>query len=212
MPEAIFQKGFVELSDRPFLKFSDMIKVAPDLMRLQSYRTVYSFAAKYVKDPLLRRVFSFHPLLVGGNPFQTTSIYALIHHLERQWGVHYVWAARARWSRPWAGCFQEIGRLHPLQLAGKRITVENGRATGVAHANGQELSQPMPWSATPMWPTPIASCCPPRPGKKYTDSNALRDMRYSMSLFVIYFGTTQTVPGHPASHHHPGRALPRTAG
>jgi phytoene dehydrogenase-like protein len=77
--KAVFEKGFSELSDRPFLKFSDMLRVAPDLIRLQSYKTVYQFAAGYVKDPMLRRVFSFHPLLVGGNPFQTTSIYALIH-------------------------------------------------------------------------------------------------------------------------------------
>jgi phytoene desaturase len=78
---AIFEKGFVELSDRPFLRFSDMIRIAPDLLRLQSYRTVYGMVARFIHDPLLRRVLSFHPLLVGGNPFQTTSIYALIHHL-----------------------------------------------------------------------------------------------------------------------------------
>ena len=65
-----------------------MLRIVPDMMKLQSYRSVSGFVAKYVSDPLLQRVFSFHPLLVGGNPFQTTSIYALIHHLEREWGVH----------------------------------------------------------------------------------------------------------------------------
>jgi phytoene desaturase len=87
---AVFEKGFMELSDKPFLNFTDMLRIVPDLLRLASHKTVYQFVSGYVKDPLLRRVFSFHPLLVGGNPFQTTSIYALIHYLEREWGVHYI--------------------------------------------------------------------------------------------------------------------------
>lgn len=87
--KAIFDKGFVELADKPFLKFSDMLRVAPDLIKLQSYKTVYKYVAQYIEDEFLRRCFSFHPLLVGGNPFDTTSIYAMIHYLEREWGVHY---------------------------------------------------------------------------------------------------------------------------
>ncbi|HCI69770.1 MAG TPA: phytoene desaturase, partial [Balneola sp.] len=87
--KAIFQKGFVELADQPFLKFMDMMKVAPDLIKLQSYKTVYKYVSKFIKDDFLRQCFSFHPLLVGGNPFDTTSIYAMIHYLEREWGVHY---------------------------------------------------------------------------------------------------------------------------
>ena len=87
--KAIFEKGFVELADKPFLKISDMLKVAPDLIKLQSYLTVYQYVSKFVKNDFLRQVFSFHPLLVGGNPFDTTSIYAMIHYLEREWGVHY---------------------------------------------------------------------------------------------------------------------------
>src|SRR3712207_7776068 len=64
-----------------------MARVAPDLIRLESYRTVYNFVARFVKDERIRQVLTFHPLLVGGNPFQTTSIYTLIHYLEREWGV-----------------------------------------------------------------------------------------------------------------------------
>ncbi|NBB76522.1 MAG: phytoene desaturase, partial [Bacteroidetes bacterium] len=87
--KAIFDKGFVELADQPFLKFIDMLKVAPDLIKLQSYKTVYKYVSQFIDDEFLRRCFSFHPLLVGGNPFDTTSIYAMIHYLEREWGVHY---------------------------------------------------------------------------------------------------------------------------
>ncbi len=87
--KAIFNKGFIELADQPFLSIWDMLKVAPDLLRLQSYKNVYSYVSQYIQDDFLRQCFSFHPLLVGGNPFDTTSIYAMIHYLERQWGVWY---------------------------------------------------------------------------------------------------------------------------
>src|SRR5436190_8634023 len=138
---AIFQKGFVELADRPFLRFSDMLRVAPDLVRLQSYRTVHSFVARYVKDPLLRRVFSFHPLLVGGNPFQTTSIYALIHHLERQWGVHYAMGGTGAIVRGMTRLFEEMGGMIRLSSPVSRIVLApyNGRprAAGVQLATGE---------------------------------------------------------------------------
>jgi phytoene desaturase len=96
---AIFDKGFVELADKPFHSVADMLRVAPDLIRLQSYKSVYGLVSSYVQDPFLRQVFSFHPLLVGGNPFDTTSIYAMIHYLEREWGVWYAMGAPASWWR-----------------------------------------------------------------------------------------------------------------
>ena len=139
MPRQSSKRALLNLSDRPFLKFSDMIKVAPDLIRLQSYKTVYSLRLKYVKDPMLRRVFSFHPLLVGGNPFQTTSIYALIHHLERQWGVHYAMGGTGALVAAMGRLFQEIGGCIRLSTPVSGITVENGRATGVTLANGHKM-------------------------------------------------------------------------
>ena len=85
----IFDKGFTELGDQPFHEFYTMLKCAPDLARLGAWRTVYQMASKYIKNEKLRRVFSFQPLLVGGNPFNTTSIYSLIQYLEREWGVQF---------------------------------------------------------------------------------------------------------------------------
>jgi len=86
--EKIYQKGF-ELIDQPFTHFSAMVKVLPDLVRLQSQKSVAAFVNQYIKDERLRQVFSFHPLLIGGNPFQSTAIYALIHTLEQKFGVWY---------------------------------------------------------------------------------------------------------------------------
>ncbi len=195
--KAIFQKGFVELSDRPFLKFSDMIKIAPDLIRLQSYKTVYEFAASYVRDPMLRRVFSFHPLLVGGNPFQTTSIYALIHHLERQWGVHYAIGGTGAIIEALGKLFCELGGHIYLSTPIKKILVEDGAAKGVETGAGKTLRTDAVVSNADVANTYMKLVAPEH-RKKYT-AKKLEGMRYSMSLFVIYFGTSKTYPD--VKHH-----------
>jgi len=86
--EAIFER-FYPFTDKPFLKLIDMLKIMPDVMRLQAYRSMYSYVSRFIKNKFLRRVFSFHPLLIGGNPFDTPSIYGLIIQFEKEWGVHY---------------------------------------------------------------------------------------------------------------------------
>ena len=85
----IFDKGFTELSDIPFDKPFVMMRQLPSLLKLKSYKSVYSLVSSFIKDEKLRRMFSMHPLLVGGNPFTTTSIYGLILYLEKKWGIHY---------------------------------------------------------------------------------------------------------------------------
>ena len=87
--QKIFDKGFTDLSDKPFNNWYFMIKQIPDLLKLKSYKSVYSLVSEYISNEKLRRVFSMHPLLVGGNPFTTTSIYTLILFLEKKWGIHY---------------------------------------------------------------------------------------------------------------------------
>ena len=87
--EKIFNKGFTDLSDKPFNSFNFMVKQIPALIKLKSYKSVYSLVSSFIKNEKLRRVFSMHPLLVGGNPFSTTSIYTLILFLEKKWGIHY---------------------------------------------------------------------------------------------------------------------------
>ncbi|MDH3443379.1 MAG: phytoene desaturase family protein, partial [Deltaproteobacteria bacterium] len=87
--EKVFHEGYEKLAHVPFENLWSMIAVAPQLIRLEAYRSVYAMVAKYIRDPQLRQLFSFHSLLVGGNPFTTTSIYTLIHCLERKWGVYF---------------------------------------------------------------------------------------------------------------------------
>lgn len=193
----IFDKGFTDLSTKPFLNFTDMLKVAPDLVRLQSYLTVYQFAAKYVKDDRLRRVFSFHPLLVGGNPFQTTSIYALIHHLEREWGVHYAMGGTGAVVAALGKLFLELGGEIRLNTPVAKILVENGKARGVETMEGERIPAEAVVSNADIATTYRKMVAPEHRGR-WTDRK-LEKMRYSMSLFVIYFGTRKQYPD--VAHH-----------
>ncbi len=190
--EAIFQKGFVELADQPFLQFTDMIKVAPDLIKLQSYRTVYGFVEKYIKDPFLRRVFSFHPLLVGGNPFQTTSIYALIHHLERHWGVHYVMGGTGALVRELAAVFERLGGTIRLSTPVHQIHTCGHSVCGVETSSGESIPADAVVSNADIANT-YRKLLPGALRRKNTDAH-LESLRYSMSLFVIYFGTSKQYP------------------
>jgi len=185
--KAIFAKGFVELSTKPFLKFTDMLKIAPDLIRLESHLTVYQFASRYVKDDRLRRVFSFHPLLVGGNPFSTTSIYALIHHLEREWGVHYAMGGTGAVISGLAKLFGEVGGKTRLSTAVKRILIQDGAVSGVETEQVEQIQADIVVSNADIANT-YRTMVAPEHRKRWTDRK-LAGMRYSMSLFVIYFGT-----------------------
>jgi len=94
--QEIFEIGYLELADKPFHKLSTMLKHAPDILRLKGYQSVYKFVSTYLNDQNLRNVFSIQPLLVGGNPFQTSSIYALIHALEQKWGIYFAMGGMAK--------------------------------------------------------------------------------------------------------------------
>ncbi|MCS7025154.1 MAG: phytoene desaturase [Bryobacteraceae bacterium] len=189
---AIFNKGFLELADRPFLKFTDMLKVVPDLVRLESYRTVAGLVRQHIRDPLLQRVFSFHPLLVGGNPFQTTSIYALIHTLERQWGVHYAMGGTGAVVRALGDLFRQIGGRVHLNTPAERIDVKGKRVVGVEAAGGRYFPSDAVISNADVANT-YRKLIDERFRRKNTNAK-FEKMRYSMSLFVYYFGTNVQYP------------------
>lgn len=197
--KAIFDKGFVELADQPFLKFSDMLKVAPDLIKLQSYKTVYKYVAQFIKDEFLRRCFSFHPLLVGGNPFDTTSIYAMIHYLEREWGVHYAMGGTGAIVNAFEKLITEQGGTFHLEAEVEEILVKNGKASGVRLKNGEVLEADIVVSNADVAYT-YKYMINPKHRSKYTDRKIERT-KYSMSLFVIYFGTKKRYLDSGLAHH-----------
>lgn len=199
----IFAKGFEELADQPFLRVADMLKVAPDLIRLQAYRSVYGYVAQFVSDPFLRQVFSFHPLLVGGNPFDTSSIYAMIHYLEREWGVWYAMGGTGALVEAFGGLIRESGGRIELGAEVREIAVENvdgaPRATGVLLQDGRFLPADAVVSNADV-ATTYLRMVDPRFRRKNTDAR-LERMRYAMSLVVIYFGTDRLYRDTGLAHH-----------
>lgn len=197
--KAIFQKGFVELADQPFLSLWDMIKVIPDLLRLQSHRSVYNYISKFIENDFLRRVFSFHPLLVGGNPFDTTSIYAMIHYLEREWGVHYAMGGTGAIINAFTQLIEEQGGMVHLEAEVEEILIQNGEASGIRLKNGERYHADKIVSNADVAFT-YRHMIPEE--KRPTYSNGKIDrMRYSMSLFVIYFGTKKRYLDSKLEHH-----------
>jgi phytoene desaturase len=197
--ERIFAKGFTELATTPFLHPMDMVRIVPDLVRLQSYRTVYGFIAQFIKDERLRQVLSFHPLLVGGNPFQTTSIYTLIHHLEREWGVWFAMGGTGAVVDALVRLFQELGGSLMLATEVGQILTDGRRATGVQFVDGRVLQADIVVCNGDV-AAAYHRLLPASIRRKYTDRRLART-KYSMSLVVIYFGTDRLYRDGSIAHH-----------
>jgi phytoene desaturase len=194
---AIFDRAFIDLADQPFSSIMDMVRVAPDLVRLRSQESVYRLVSRYIKHPLLRQVFSFHPLLVGGNPFQSSSIYAMIHYLERKWGVHFAMGGTGALVQGMLRLFTELGGTLRLNARVEQLLVENGEARGVRLTSGEELPADVVVSNADV-ANFYKKAVPKTVRKTWTDARLDR-MRYSMGLFLIYFGTDRTYPD--LAHH-----------
>jgi phytoene desaturase len=185
--EAIFKVGFEELGDVPFDSWTDMARIVPAMLRLKSYRTVYDFVASFIRDERLRVVLSFHPLLIGGNPFTTTSIYCLIAFLERRWGVHFAIGGTGKLVEGLVGLIEGQGGSVCCFSEVTEILTQQGVATGVRLAGGETLHADIVVSnADPAWT--YGKLLPGIRRKRWTDRR-IDHARYSMSLFVWYFGT-----------------------
>lgn len=189
MSKKIFETGFERLSFVPFGSWVDMLKIVPDMVMLQSHRTVYGLVSTFIKDERLRQVFSFHPLLVGGNPFATTSIYTLIAYLERKWGVWFPMGGTGSLVNGLVDLIEGQGGTLRLNTAVTEITVEKGRATGVRLADGSQLAADLVISNADA-PWTYKNLVKPEHRRTWTDKK-IDGARYSMSLFVWYFGTNR---------------------
>ncbi|MET0674330.1 MAG: phytoene desaturase family protein, partial [Bradyrhizobium sp.] len=195
--EEIFKVGFERLGDVPFSRWTDMARIAPEMIRLSSYRSVYGLVSKFFSDPRLRIVFSFHPLLIGGNPFTASSIYCLIAFLERRWGVHFAMGGTGRLVDGLVKLIQGQGGVVDCNSEVREIIVRNNAACGVRLASGQILDADVVVSnADSAWT--YRHLLPASARSRWTDRRIER-ARYSMSLFVWYFGTRRKYPDVP--HH-----------
>ena len=185
--ERIFRVAFADLADKPFHSLASLISAAPDLIRLKGYRTVYSRVCDYFTSDKLRVAFSFHPLLIGGNPMTTTAYYCLIAHLERLHGVHYAMGGMGALVQGIVNLATSLGGSIRYNTEVKRITTEGRRATGVELADGERLAADIVISnADVAWT--YSKLLKDFPRRRWTDRKIAR-ARYSMSLFVWYFGT-----------------------
>jgi phytoene desaturase len=164
-----------------------MVKAAPQLVRLEAYRTVYDIVARYIQHDHLRQAFSFHSLLVGGNPFATSSIYTLIHVLERTWGVTFPRGGTGALVRALVALFERLGGTVRLSTPVDRILVESGRVTGVRASGGEVFPATAVASNADVVHTYKHLLGHEPRGAAVAAS--LERKRFSMSLFLIYFGT-----------------------
>ena len=185
--EKIFDVGFTQLAHKSFARARDMIKIVPAMMKLQSYRSVHGLAAHHVKSEKLRQVLSFHPLLVGGNPFDTTSIYSLILYLERRFGVHFPKGGTGALVRGLVALIERHGGRVWCNQNVARIVVEQKRARGVQMADGRRIEADIVVSNADA-ATTYRRLVDPAHRRRWTDQKLAR-AKYSMGLFVWYFGT-----------------------
>jgi phytoene desaturase len=185
--ERIFRVAFEELVDQPFHRFTTLLRAAPDMIRLHGYRTVHAKVGDYFTSPKLRTAFSFHPLLIGGNPLTTTAYYCLIAHLERKHRVHYAMGGMGALVRGMAGLIESLGGTLRCSTEVARIEVTDGRTSGAVLASGERIAADIVVSnADVAWT--YSKLLGHHPRRRWTDRKIAR-ARYSMSLFVWYFGT-----------------------
>ena len=193
----IFDVGFTELSAQPFHRFMTMVRQVPRLLGLRSYETVWQLVSRHLISPKLRQAFSIQPLLVGGNPFDTTSIYGLIHYLEREHGVHFAMGGTAAITAALKDLMERQGIEIRLNETVSSIQIVNGTACGVILEGGISLAADV-----------VVSNVDPahlygnmvKPSQRAPSARLkLAAAEFSMGLFVLYFGTTRTYP--EVAHH-----------
>lgn len=194
--ERIFNVGFLKLSDKPFSSFWEMVKQIPSLFKLQSYLTVSGLVNKYLKNPFMRKAFSIHPLLVGGDPHTTTSIYALIHYLERKWGVYFCMGGTGKIIQELEKLAKEQGIKILKNTDVSEIILENNLVTGLRLNDHEVLNfNAVICNADP--PTVYAEMIKGKTLKRTFKPEPL--IQYSMGLFVLFFGTKKQYPS--VAHH-----------
>ena len=186
--EKIFDKGFIELSTKPFDNIKFMLRQIPALLKLKSYQSVYKLVSNYISNEKLKRVFSMHPLLVGCNPFTTTSIYTLILFLEKKWGIHY----------SMGGTGSVVNALEKLMREEHIEIIKNAEVTEILNTNNQITGVRINGGKEINGDYIICNSDPPNVYKNMIKSKSkynflfnqkVKRMNYSMGLFVYYFGS-----------------------
>lgn len=195
--QKLFDAGFTRLADQPFHAAWSMIREIPTLVRLKSHNTVWQLICKHLKNPKIRQAFSIQPLLVGGSPFDTTSIYGLIHYLERKWGVYFAMGGTGAIVDALHKLMVEEGIEVRLKTTVEKIETASGRVSGVRLGDGQTIAaQVIVSNADPLH---LYSHMLDAKDRRWSARLKTKYMRKSMGLYVLYFGTRQQYPD--IAHH-----------
>ena len=178
-----------------------MLKVVPDLLKLDAVRTLFSFTSRYFKSDKLRQVFSFETLLVGGNPFETSAIYTLIHHLEREWGVYYALGGTGALVGALVTLIEELGGKFHYNAEVTEIMTQGKQAAGICLSDGSMHVADHVVSNADVAFTYMNLLSKSARGWRNSDWRYQNLTRYSMSLFVIYFGTKCRYTDSRLAHH-----------
>ena len=189
----VYDVGFKQLAHRPFTRVWDMVKQVPALLILKCYKTVSQMVNSHLKHPLIRQAFSIHPLLVGGNPFKTTAIYTLIHYLERRWGVFFCMGGTGKLIEQLGALMARQDIKIQLNADVDEIIIKNKCATGVRLSSGEIQSADL----VIFGGDPETCYKHLLPQKKISRPSIKK--RYSMGLYVLYFGTKKLYPD--VAHH-----------
>lgn len=193
----IFDVGYTKLADEPFDTVASMMRAVPDMIRLKNYKSVYALVSKYIKDERLRMAFSFEPLLVGGDPTKITSIYLLIHWLERKWGVYFAKGGTNALVSAFRKLLEKKGATIHTNASVKKIEIENSKVKRVITHDERVFECDLV----------VSNADPVRVYRDMIDSKhrskhsdfRLGLKKHSMSLFVAYFGTKKQFP--ELAHH-----------
>lgn len=188
--KAIFERGFLQLGYTHFGDVGSMLRVVPDLMQLDAVRTLFSFSSKYFKSDKLRQVFSFETLLVGGNPLSVPAIYAMIHFVEKTWGIHFAMGGTGALVNGFVQKFEELGGkiLYNAEVSKINVAREGGKkvAKGITLADGTVLAADAVVSNGD-WANTYSKLIEPQ-YRFWNSDFRVKLTQQSMSLFVIYFG------------------------
>ncbi len=193
----LFAIGYEQYGAAAFHSPATMLRVLPHLLRLGGWRSMHALVASHVKDESLRRVFTLQTLLIGGHPWRTPAIYALIQHLERRWGIWFAEGGTAAVVAALADLARRHGVAFHTGRTVERIATEHGRVAGVVLEGGATVPADRV-IANADAPAVYADLLPAAQRRRWTDRR-LRRLQPSMGLFVLYFGTTRQYPD--VAHH-----------
>jgi phytoene desaturase len=195
----VFKRGFMELGYTHFTTPWDMIKIIPDLMKLDVVRGLFGYVSKYFKHPKTQQIFSFEPLLIGGNPNTVPALYVMIHFVEKTWRVHYAMGGTGALVQGFVKKLQELGGQIKLNSEVEKILIEDNKAVGVLLKNGQQIHSDIVCSNADYAYTYETLVQKPKLFNNKFKTEFLTT--YSMSLFVIYFAFKED-PKHPLNLRH----------